>query len=543
MASPDSDRKFFTISGIPLKHVYFPQDIAHLDYNCDLGMPGGEPFTRGVYPNMYRERPWRIFQLTGYGTPEDARERILYALRQGETGFIMEVDMMTSYHLYDIDHPEVVARRDDVGLCGPPLTLLRDYEIALEGIPIGELYAHPGGGTPQFSPFAHACYFALAEKRGIPLEVLRGTGEGDFFLGYLSTPIKDSVPPRHGLRLNCDLIEFCTERVPKWIPVSIPGYNARENGISAHQEVALVLANAIAYIEEILRRGRLRIDDFAYGIGGVNFGSGRDFFEEVAKMRAARRMWSKLLKERYGAKDPRSLRMRIHALTLGSLFTYQQPLNNLVRGTLYALAAVLAGVQSLGVSSYDEAICVPSEEAHTLAIRTQQIIQQESGITSVVDPLGGSYYVEWLTDELERRAWDYLQKIEEQGGFIPALESGWLYQEAARAMMEWEKKVRSGEVKIVGVNCFQMAEEPHRVVPFRSNPRVWKIVQERVEKLRRERDAQLVRRALAELRTACQNGDNVMPPLMKAVKAYATVGEVGEVFREVFSTWNAPLPL
>jgi len=537
-ASPE----FCTFSGIPLKRVYTPDDVKDIDYRRDLGEPGEPPFTRGPYPNMYRERPWRIFQLTGYGAPEDERERILYALKTGETGFIMEVDQLTTYNMFNPDHPEVLARKEDVGLCGPPLISLRDYETVLEGIPIEDLYAHPGGAIPQLTPFCHACYFSVAQKRGIPLEKLRGTGEGDFFITYLSCPIKFLIPPEDGLRLNCDFIEFCVRHVPKWIPVSIPGYNAAESGINAYQEIAVVLANAIAYIEEMLRRG-FKIDQFAYAIGGVNFSSGRDFFEDIAKMRAARRMWYRLLKERYGAEDPRSLRMRIHVVTAGSHMTYQQPLNNIIRGTLYALAAALAGVQSIGVSSYDEAFSVPSFEAHTLAIRTQQIIQLESNITSVADPLGGSYFVERLTSEIEERAWDYLKKIEEQGGFIAVLDSGWLHNEAYRGMLERERKIATGEWKVVGVNCYQMEEEPHKVPPFRSSSRVWELAMERLEKLRRERDRGKAEEALGELEKACEERRNIMPAMMKAVQAYVTLGEVGEVFRRVYGSWNAPLPI
>jgi len=536
------DKGFETVSGIPLKRVYTPEDIAGMDYGRDVGLPGEAPFVRGAYPNMYRDKLWRIFQLSGHGTAEDEGERIRYLLSQGETGFIMESDMSTWY-LYDIDHPEVLSRKDDVGVFGAPLMSLQDYEILLEGIPIEKLYAHPGGVVPPLSPWCHACYFSLAEKRGIPLETLSGTGEGDFFLCYLSNLYPDQIPPHHGLRLNCDLIEYCVERLPKWIPVSIPGYNARETGVNGHQELAMVMSNAIAYIEEVLRRGHYKIDDFAYAVGGVNFASGRDFFEDIAKMRAGRRMWYKLLSERYGAKEPRSLRLRIHVVIQGSGYTYQQPLNNIVRGTYQALAAALAGVQSIGVAAYDEAICTPTDAAHTMSIRTQQILQLESNITSVADPLGGSYYVEWLTSEMEKMAWEYLEKIEEQGGFIQALESGFLHREAMRGMMEQQQKVASEELKVVGVNCFQMAAEPHEVSAFRSNPKTWEISMARLEKLRKERDNARVSELLDELRRVCRDGENVMPTMMEAVKAYVTLGEVGDVYREVFSTWNPPLSI
>ena len=532
----DNDR---TISGIPIKKIYSPHDTADLDYERDLGWPGAVPFTRGAYPNMYRDKLWRIFQLSGYGTAEDERERILYLLEQGETGFIMESDMSTWY-LYDVDHPVVLARKDEVGQYGPPMFSLEEFEIALEGIPIEKLYCHPGGVGPPLSPFSHACYFSLAQKRGIPLSKLSGTGEGDFFLFYLSNLYKDQVGPTPGLRLNCDLVEFCVENMPRWIPISIPGYNARECNVNGYQELAMTFANAVAYIDEILTRGKLKIDDFAYAIGGVSFATGRDFFEDIAKMRASRRMWSKLLGEKYGAKDPRSLRLRIHALVQGSGYTYQQPLNNIVRGTYQAMAAGLAGVQSMGVAAYDEAICTPSEMAHTMSVRTQQILQYESNITNVVDPLAGSYFVESLTDEVENRAWEYMDKIDQEGGFIHCLESGFFHQEALKGTMQKQRRISSGELKVVGLNCFEMEEEPYPVEAFRHNPNSWEIAMQRLERLRQNRDEAKAQRCKDDLRKSCEKGTNIMPVMMEAVRSAVTVGEVGDIFREVFGTWNPP---
>ncbi len=538
----ESDNQYKTISGIPLKKVYTPEDIKDLKPEQDLGLPGEPPYTRGAYRNMYRDRLWRILQLSGTGTPEDLRERLLYLLNHGETGVFLETDQLTSYHMFDPDFPQVVARKDDVGLTGAPLVSLRDYEAVFEGFPLDKIYTHAGAGCIQFAPFTHACYWSLAEKRGIPLDKISGTGQSDYFLSYLGCPLKDQIPPGPGLRLNCDLIEFCVEHVPHWVPVSIPGYNAAETGVNAYQELALVMANAIVYFDEVLRRGRLDIDDFAHGIGGVNYAQGREFFENICQLRAARRMWYKLL-QKYGAKDPRSFIHRIHGLTTGSWMTYQQPLNNIVRSTVYALSGALGGVQSQGVSSYDEARCTPSEAAHLIAVRTQQILQYETGITSVADPLAGSYYVEWLTDELERRAWDYMEKIDEQGGFIQALDSGWMHREAMKGMLEREAGVKSGELKVVGLNCFQMEEEPHEIPSHRANPKTWEIAMKNLEKLRKERDSVRVEEALAELREVCQGEQNVMPAMMKAVQAYATIGEIGNIYREVFSIWKVPIPV
>ncbi len=538
MGEQASDR-FQTESGIPLKKVYSPEDIADVDYARDLGLPGEEPYTRGVYPNMYRERLWRIFQLSGTGAAEDERERIKYLLAQGETGFIMESDMST-WFAYDIDHPEVVCRKGDVGFFGVPLMSLQDYEIILEDIPLEKVYCHPSAGTPIQSPFASACYFALAEKRSVPWSQLAGTGEADMMLAYLGHPHKELLPPCHAVRLNCDLIEFCATRLPRWVPLSIAGYNARESGVNAYQELAMVMANAIAYIDELLSRDRLGIDDFVHGIAGVSFALGRDFFENIAQVRAARRMWYKLLTERYQAQSPRSLRLRVHSLTRGSDYTYEQPLNNIIRGTYHAMSAALAGAQSLGVSCYDEAFSTPSEEAHVLSLRTQQILQLESNVTSVVDPLAGSYYVEWLTNEIEKQAWDYLKKIEELGGYVSVLDSGWAHLEATRGTIDWQKKVASGEVKVVGVNCFRMDEEPHQVSPFRPNPKTWEISMARLEQLRRERDSKKVEQALDKLRRVAETKENVMPALMDVVRAYSTTGEVGKIWREVYGTWDVP---
>jgi len=530
-----------TDSGIPVKAVYGPDDV-DMDYERDLGPPGSEPYTRGAYPRMYRDRPWRIFQLSGYGLPEDERDRINLLLEQGGTGFIMEPDVMTLYGMLDLDDPDVVCRKDEVGQFGATLLSLREYERALDGIPIESTYAHPGGVTPLCSPFCHACYFSIAEKRGIPLRELRGTGEADMFLTYLATPIKDPIPPEDSVRLNCDFIEFCAENVPRWMPVSIPGTNARETGMNGYQHLAVTFANAICYIDEILKRGRLKIDDFAHNIGGIGLCPHMDFFEEIAIFRAARRMWCKLLKERYGAENPRSTQLRIHVNVGGSTSTFQQPLNNIVRGTVGMLAAALGGVQSAGVTAFDEAICIPSEQAHIMSVRTQQILQLESGVTNSVDPLAGSYFVESLTNEIEDQTWKYLNEIENRGGLIGVLKSGWLHQEAHREAMEKERKILKGEKKVVGVNCFQMDEEPFEVSIFRS-PKAYDEAKKRQDRLMQERDAIKAEKTMDAFRRACESEENVMPSLMKAVQSDVTAGEVGRIQREVFGIWKVPLPL
>jgi methylmalonyl-CoA mutase N-terminal domain/subunit len=534
--------KYQTFSGMPLKNVYTPGDVGWLDYDRHLGDPGQPPYRRGCYPNMYRSKLWRIFQLEGYASPEEQRERILYLLNTGADGFQIEIDQMTSCQLYDPDHPEVLARKFDVGLTGTPFVSLRDYEDLLDGIPIEKVFATAGGAVPQLGPFAHACYWSVAEKRGIPLNKLRGTGESDFFVSYLSCPIKDEIPPQAALRLNCDLVEFCMEHLPGWVPVSVAVGNASESGLNAYEQLGAWLANEITYIDELLRRGKLQIDDFAHSLATVTICFQGDFFEHICTLRAARSMWYKLIKERYNAKDRRSFTLRINAGGAGSYLTYREPLNNIVRQSIDTLACALGGAQSIQLACYDEAICIPTERAHLLAVRTQQIVQHESGVTKVADPLGGSYFVECLTNEIERKSWEYLEKIEAQGGFIKALDSGWLHREVARRMMEHQRKIDSGELKVVGVNCFQLEREPYGVEVFRGNPNTWEIAMEKLQRLRAERDNRLVEIVLAELREVCQSNQGIMPVMMKAAKAYATVGEVGKIFREVFSTWEAPLP-
>ena len=390
--------------------------------------------------------------------------------------------------------------------------------------------------------FTDPCYFALAEKQGIPLNTIRGQGgHGDIFLTYVSAPLPGRIPPRDSLTINCDLIEFGCKNAPLWVPVGICGAHIRSNAFSAYFELAIVIANAISYIDEVLRRGRLQIDEFARGIAGINFLLMRDFFEEIAKLRAGRRMWYKLLKERYGAQLSDSLRMRTHINTSAATRTWQQPLNNIVRGTYEALAAALGGVQSMTLTAYDEAISAPTENSLMVAIRTQQILQLESGITNVIDPLGGSYYVEWLTDEIEKKAWECVAQIEERGGFIAAVESGWFHREAYNSVLDWEKKLQSGEKKLVGVNCFRIEEEEAQSVPaFRSNPRAYEIARERLERLRRERDNHKVKKALEDVRGVLRSEENFVPAMMNAVKEYATIGEVGKLLREEFGVWTSP---
>ncbi|MDO8671775.1 MAG: methylmalonyl-CoA mutase family protein [Dehalococcoidia bacterium] len=535
MADEQKDTKWQTESGIPLKNVYRPEDLAGLDYDRDLGDPGKPPFTRGPYPEMYRSRLWRISQLTGSGSVGETSKLLQFFNEVGGDWVNLDRDQLTSNHLWDPDHPEVLARKDDVGATGVPILSLADLEEVLKDVALEKRYIHMVG-----TPWMNSLYFSLAEKRGIPLTDLHGTGQGEMTLTYVSTPFKDFPHPRCTLRNNGDLIEFHTKYVPHVVPVSVAGHNVRADGVTAYQELAVVLANNIEYIEEVLRRGKLGIDEFAANLGGINYSIGRDFFEEICKCRAGRRMWYKLLTERYHSKDPRSWRLRIHGFSADRDYTYQQPLVNIVRSAYRTVAAALAGCQSLGIGPYDEAITNPTEEALLMAVRTHQVIQLESGITNVADPLAGSYYVEWLTNELEQKAWEYLAKIEAVGGYLKAIETGWLHQECIKAALEQEKKLATGEKKLVGANCFQMAEEPFQV-PARRPARAWDEAMAKVEKLRRERDNSRVTKALDGLKRAIESDENQIPAMMEVAKSGATVGEVGKVYRDIWGIWNAPI--
>lgn len=490
---------------------------------------------------MYRTKPWRVFQLSGHGNPEDERERILFLLSQGETGFIMEHDRNTADHLYNVDHPEVVARREDVGQTGAVIQSVRDYETILDGIDMGHYYAHPGGAVVQHAPFALGCYWTVARRRGLDLSRLSGTGQSDFFLTYLGCIPKRQIPTEAGIRLNTDIIEFCGRYLPRWVPVSIAAYNAADTGLNAYQELAALFANAAVYLDEINRRTPENLTRLAYMVGGINLRVGMDFFEDICKMRAARKMWVELLGRRYGITDPRATRLRIHIVTAGSALAYQQPLNNIARGTIMAMASVLGGTQSLGVATYDEAMSIPSEHAHQMSLRIQQIIHHETNIPAVADPLGGSHYVEALTAELETRAWEMFEEIDSRGGFAAVLDEGWLHDLAAGNQLDLADAVNRGDRKMVGVNAFVEDVTPWEMTGFEPVEGVWEKSMERLRLVRRERDGRAAATALRDLETACRGDGNVMPAVMEAVAAQATLGEFGDVFGDVFGDWKVPI--
>jgi len=537
----DSDDTRKTISGIPLKAVYNAEDMPEEQMAAVAAGPGAAPYVRGAYEGMYRTRPWRIFQLSGFGNPEDESERIKFLLSQGENGFIMEHDRNTADHLYDVDHPDVLARREDVGLTGAVIMSARDYETVLDGIPIEKTYGHPGGGVVQHAPFALASYWTVAKRRGLDLSRLAGTGQSDYFLTYLGCVTKQQVPTQAGLRFNSDIIEFCAEHMPRWVPVSIAGYNGADTGLNGFEELGATFANAVEYLDDVKRRGRVSIEEAARGVGGVSFRVNMEFFEEVAKLRVARKMWADLLKSRYGVTDERAAQLRIHVVTAGSSMTYQQPLNNIVRGTLMALASVLGGVQSLGVSGYDEALSIPSEHAHQMSVRIQQILQEETNITSVVDPLGGSYFVETLCGEVEQRAWAFFEEIQEQGGFLAALDNGWLHNRAHQNQFELMTEMDKGDRKIVGVNDFDHDISPYEVDGFVGSTDAFDKATDRLKELRRNRHSKGASDALRELEATCRSDNNLMPAMMTAVDADVTLGEIGNVFRDVYGDWDTPI--
>jgi methylmalonyl-CoA mutase, N-terminal domain len=539
MSDPEDVRR--TPSGIELKPVYGPDDVPAGQADAARSLPGEAPYTRGAYPGMYRSKPWRIFQLSGHGNPEDEGERIRFLLKQSETGFTMEHDRNTADHLYGVDHPEVEARHEDVGLTGAVIIGVRDYETVLDGIDIGSLYAHPGGAVVQHGPFALACYWTVAKRRGLDLKKLAGTGQSDYFLTYLGCIPKQQVPTDVGLRLNCDIVEFCAEHLPRWVPISIAAYNGADTGLNAPQELGALLANAVEHLDRIRDLDLMPLEAAAKGLGGVNFRVSMEFFEDIAKLRASRKMWNDLLLSRYGITDEKVRRLRMHIVTAGSAMTYQQPLNNIVRGTIMALASALGGTQSLGVSGYDEALSVPSEHAHQMSLRIQQILQEETNLTSVADPLGGSYLFEALTAEVEERAWEFFEQIQDQGGFTATLDSGWLHERASENQLAISRDSDTGRRSTVGVTDHTSDVTPFEIDGFQGTTDAWERAVERLHEVRRTRDSSRALEAIRQLEATCASDANVMPAMLEAVDADVTLGEIGDVFRGVFGDWDAPI--
>jgi methylmalonyl-CoA mutase N-terminal domain/subunit len=526
------EQQVLSASGIPVKEVYTPEDVKDVDYHRDIGFPGEPPFTRGVYPSMYRGQLWTIRRLSGFNTPKETNELFRQEYELGQTGFSVAPDFAAMCGL-DPDHPRV---RADIGHSGAPICSLEDMEETFEGLPIEKVstYLADGCGTPLT-----AMYFVMAQKRGLDIRQLRGTTPSD-----LCTPsalnIYNQIPPRAQLRYAVDFIEWCSENAPKWYPTSINSYNPRENGISAIQELGMLFAAAIQLIEEEKRRGRVPLDRFVRRFS-FQMAVHNDFFEEIAKLRAARRMWYRIIAERYGIKDPHCAHFRCHVQTSGSTHTYQEPYNNIIRIAYQVLAGALGGAQSIHANGYDEAICLPTEQSMLLSIRTEQILQYETGITKTTDPLGGSWFVESLTNELEKRAWEYIQKIEDMGGWVAALESGWVHREYQDAMIEYERKLASGEITVVGVNKFRLDKVPYEVPIFRPDPKSSEYMAQRVKRLREKRDNAKVKEALQKLEEVTRSGENTFPATMEAVRAYATVGELCQIRNKVYGVWRYPM--
>ena len=535
MAQSGLERKprFLTTSGVAVKGLYRPEDVAGLDYDRDLGDPGCYPFTRGIHATMYRGRLWTMRQFAGFGTAEETNQRFRYLLKEGQTGLSVAFDLPTLMG-YDSDHPRA---EGEVGVEGVAVSSLADMETLFEGIPLDQVTTSMTINAPAIVIFA--MYLAVAEKQGVPFDKLSGTIQNDILKEYIAQN-EWIFPPRPSMRLITDIFAYCAEHVPRWNTISISGYHIREAGATALQELAFTLANGREYVRAGIAAG-LDVDSFAPRLSFF-FNSHNDLFEEVAKFRAARRVWAKLMREQFGAKNPRSWMLRFHTQTAGCSLTAQQPYNNIIRTTIQALAAVLGGTQSLHTNSLDEALSLPTEEAVRIALRTQQIIAEESGVANTVDPLGGSYFVEALTNQMEQGVWDYFRRIDELGGVIPAIEQGFFQREIADAAYEYQRRIESGEQIIVGVNAYTIEEETPIPI-LKIGPEIEAKQRERLARVRRERNATRVKETLAEVRRAAQEGDNLVPPILEAVKAYATLGEIIDELRGVFGEYEEVLIL
>jgi methylmalonyl-CoA mutase N-terminal domain/subunit len=521
-------KSFKTASGIEVKECYLPEELKQLDYAAELGLPGEYPFTRGIKKDMYRGRLWTMRQYAGFGTAEESNRRYKYLLKGGQTGLSVAFDLPTQIGL-DSDHPLAAG---EVGKTGVAIDTLEDMEVLLEGIPLDEVSTSMTINSS--AAVLLALYIACAKKNEIPPEKLSGTIQNDLLKEYVARGTY-IFPPKPSLRLTTDIFKYCKDNLPKWNTISISGYHMREAGATAVQEIAFTLANAICYIQAALDSG-LEIDDFAPRISFF-FNAHNNLFEEVAKFRAARRLYARITRERFGAKDPKSWRLRFHTQTAGCTLTAQQPENNIVRVTLQALAAVLGGTQSLHTNSFDEAWSLPTEKAAKIALRTQQLIAHESGIADTVDPLGGSYFVEKLTCEIEKSAQDYIDKIDQMGGALKAVESGFYQREIHNSAYRHQKAVESGEEIVVGVNRF--AEEKQEVPELlKVDPKLEKKQIERLKQVKSQRDNEKVKTDLEKLKKVAQGDANLMPHILRCAEDYCSIGEICDVLREVWGEYK-----
>ena len=527
---PERQDEFITTSSEPVERLYSPLDVEDMDYLADLGLPGKYPYTRGVHPTMHRSRLWTMRMFAGFGTAGETNQRFKYLLEQGQTGLSIAFDLPTLMG-YDSDAPEA---EGEFGKCGVAVSSLKDMEILLDGLPLDKISTSMTINSP--AAIIWAMYIATAEKQGLIPDQLRGTTQNDILKEYIAQ--KEYIfPPEPSMRLVVDTIEFGTTTVPQWNTISISGYHIREAGSTAAQELAFTLVDGMEYVRWSMDRG-LDVDAFAPRLSFF-FNAHNDFFEEIAKYRAARRIWGREMRDTFGAKDPRSWLMRFHTQTAGVSLTAQQPENNVVRVAIQALAAVLGGTQSLHTNSMDEALALPSEHAVTVALRTQQIIAEESGVANTIDPLGGSFFVESQTNRIETQAYDYFRRIEELGGVLPSIDKGFFQGEIADAAYRYQLEIDNDKRRIVGVNAYNDAK-PYEIPFLEMDPEGYRRQVARLEAVRQERDNGRVGQTLDRLRLASQGTENTMPYILEAVRAYATLGEIIDVMRAVFGTYEEP---
>lgn len=530
-STPERLYEFTTVSGRKISGLYTPADLGNFDYIKELGFPGEYPFTRGIHPTLYRGKLWTMRQFSGFGTPEDTNKRYKYLLSQGQTGLSVAFDLPTLMGI-DGDHP---LAKGEIGKCGVAVYTLRDMEILFDGISLDKISTSMTINAP--AAVLWAMYIAVGEKQGVPKKMLRGTIQNDILKEYIAQ--KEYVfPPNPSMKLVVDTFEYGSKEVPLWNTISISGYHIREAGATAVQELAFTIRDGIEYVEWAIKRG-LEVDEFAPRLSFF-FNSHNDFFEEVAKFRAARRMWAKIMRERFNAKNPRSWWMRFHTQTSGVSLMAQQPYNNIVRVAIQALAAVLGGTQSLHTNSMDETYALPSEQAVTIALRTQQILAYESGVANTVDPLGGSYFVESLTNNIEKEAWEYIKKIDEMGGMVKAIELGYPQREIHESSYWYQKAVERKEKIIVGVNDFVM-EEKEKIPTLYIDESVAEKQLQRLREVKKERNSTKVKETLSNLKKAVSDNENLMPYILDCVKAYCTLGEIMDSLREIWGTYQEPI--
>lgn len=525
---PERKQEFVTGSSDPVARIYSPDDIEDINYLRDSGFPGQYPFTRGVQPTMYRGRLWTMRQYAGFGTAEESNKRYKYLLQQGQTGLSVAFDLATQIG-YDSDDPICYG---EVGKVGVAIDTLADMELLFDGIPLDKVSTSMTINAP--AAVLLAMYIAVAEKQGVSTNKLSGTIQNDILKEYVARGTY-IFPPKPSMRLITDIFAYCSEQVPRWNTISISGYHIREAGATAAQEIGFTLANGIAYVQAAIHAG-LEVDAFASRLSFF-FNAHNDLLEEVAKFRAARRLWAGIMKHRFGAKDDKSMMLRFHTQTGGSTLTAQQPLNNIVRVTIQTLAAVLGGTQSLHTNSYDEALALPSEESVAIALRTQQIVAHESGVAETVDPLAGSYYVEHKTNQIEAQAREYIEKIDSLGGVVPAIEKGYIQKEIQNSAYRYLKEVEKNDRIIVGVNKFKIAKE-HKPDLLKIDLQVQEQQVKKLHQIKQQRDKTAVEKNLTHLKQIARSEQNIMPAIVEAVKAYATLGEICNVMREVFGEYK-----